>query len=215
MDIVSESAAVGLEGVCVLCDRLIINGRQKLCHCTYCIDIPSISGFNRENAVPSGVGMLTRGRNTVLEMPVCGRGHTDPNAECLQLDLGRFRLILLPYFGSTRSVRPWTPLKESAMKMIMNVSIPHEPFNTLVKNGQVGDILHRILDELKPESIYFTEQEGTRGAVAIIDVEDSSKIPFFAEPFFLNFNADVEFRIAMSPEDLGKSGLEELGRKWG
>ena len=62
---------------------------------------------------------------------------------------------------------------------------------------------------------YFTEQEGTRGAVAIIDVEDSSKIPFFAEPFFLNFNADVEFRIAMSPEDLGKSGLEELGKKWG
>ena len=97
----------------------------------------------------------------------------------------------------------------------MNVRIPHEPFNTLVKNGKVGEILHRILDELKPESIYFTEQEGTRGAVAIIDIEDSKRIPFFAEPFFLNFNADVEFRIAMSPEDLGKSGIEDLGRKWG
>lgn len=100
------------------------------------------------------------------------------------------------------------------MKMIMNVRIPHEPFNTLVKNGKVGDLLHRILDELKPESIYFTEQGGTRGAVAVIDVDNSSKIPFFAEPFFLNFNADVEFRIAMSPEDLGKSGLEDLGKKW-
>ena len=101
------------------------------------------------------------------------------------------------------------------MKMIMNIKIPHEPFNTLVKNGKAGEILHRVLGELKPESIYFTEQEGSRGAVAIIELEDSSKVPFFAEPFYLNFNADVEFRIAMSPEDLGKSGLEDLGKKWG
>jgi hypothetical protein len=103
---------------------------------------------------------------------------------------------------------------EFAMKMIMNVRIPNEPFNTMVKNGKAGEILRRIIDELKPESIYFTEQRGARGAVAIIDVKESSMIPFFAEPFYLNFNADVEFRVAMSPEDLGKSGLEDLGRKW-
>jgi hypothetical protein len=103
----------------------------------------------------------------------------------------------------------------SKMRMLMNVRFPHEPFNTLVKEGKVGEILRRILDDLKPESIYFTEQGGTRGAAAIIDVDDSSRIPFFAEPFFLNFNADCKFRIAMSPEDLGKAGLDELGKKWG
>jgi hypothetical protein len=43
---------------------------------------------------------------------------------------------------------------------------------------------------------------------------NSSRIPSFAEPFFLNFNADCEFRIAMSPEDLGSAGLDELGKKW-
>jgi len=100
------------------------------------------------------------------------------------------------------------------MKMLMNVRFPHEPFNTLVKEGTAGEIIRRILDDLKPESIHFTEQGGTRGAVAIIDVADSSRISSFAEPFFLNFNADCEFRIAMSPEDLGKAGLDELGKKW-
>jgi hypothetical protein len=100
------------------------------------------------------------------------------------------------------------------MKMLMNVRIPHEPFNTLVREGTVGEIIRRILDDLKPESIYFTEQDGTRGAVAIIDVDDSSRIPSFAEPFFLNFNANCEFRIAMSPEDLGNASLDELGKKW-
>lgn len=101
------------------------------------------------------------------------------------------------------------------MKMLMNVRFPHEPFNTLVKEGRVGEIIRRILDDLKPEFIYFTEQEGTRGAIAIIDVNQSSDIPSFAEPFFLNFNADCKFRIAMSTEDLAKAGLEKLGKKWG
>jgi hypothetical protein len=100
------------------------------------------------------------------------------------------------------------------MKMLMNVRIPHEPFNTLVREGTVGDIIRRILDDLKPESIYFTEQGGTRGAVAVIDVDDPSRIPSFAEPFFLSFNANCEFRVAMSPEDLGKASLDELGKKW-
>jgi hypothetical protein len=100
------------------------------------------------------------------------------------------------------------------MKMLMNVRIPHEPFNTLVREGKVAEILGRILDDLKPESIYFTENDGHRGAVAVIDVADSSRIPSFSEPFFLNFNADCEFRVAISPEDLGKAGLGELGKKW-
>jgi hypothetical protein len=68
---------------------------------------------------------------------------------------------------------------------------------------------------LKPESIYFTEKGGTRGAVAIINVDDPSRIPSFSEPFFLSFNADCEFRIAMSPEGLKNAGLDELGKKWG
>ena len=97
----------------------------------------------------------------------------------------------------------------------MTVKIPHEPFNTLVKDGKAGEIIGKILDNLKPESIYFTEQDGTRGAVAVINVDDSSQIPSFSEPFFLNFEADCEFRVAMSPGDLAKAGLEELGKKWG
>lgn len=100
------------------------------------------------------------------------------------------------------------------MRILMNVRFPHEPFNTLVREGKSGDIIKKILDELKPESIFFTEQSGTRGAVAIVDINDPSQIPSFSEPFYLNFNADCEFRIAMSPEDLGKAGLDELGKKW-
>ena len=100
------------------------------------------------------------------------------------------------------------------MRMLLNVEMPHEPFNTLVREGKAGAIIGRILEEIKPEAVYFTEQNGTRGAILIIDVRDPSRVPSFSEPFFLNFNADCRFRIAMSPEDLGRAGLEELGKKW-
>ena len=100
------------------------------------------------------------------------------------------------------------------MRILLNVRIPHEPFNTLVREGKAGEIIQNIITELKPESIYFTEQGGTRGAVAIVNIDDPSQIPSFSEPFFLNFNADCEFRVAMSPEDLGRAGLDELGKKW-
>ena len=56
---------------------------------------------------------------------------------------------------------------------------------------------------------------GKRGAILIVNMDDPSKIPSLAEPWFLKFNGDVEFHIVMSPEDLGKAGLEELGKKWG
>jgi len=100
------------------------------------------------------------------------------------------------------------------MRMLLTVTIPHEPFNTLVRQKKAGAILQRILGELKPEAAYFTEENGTRGAALVIDVAEPSRVPFFAEPFFLSFNADCRFRLVMSPEELGKAGLDKLGEKW-
>ena len=100
------------------------------------------------------------------------------------------------------------------MRMLLNVTIPHEPFNTLVREGKAGEVLGKILDEIKPEAIYFTEQGGTRGAVAIVDLADASGIPGLAEPWFLGLNADCEFKVAMSPDDLANAGLDEIGKKW-
>jgi len=40
-------------------------------------------------------------------------------------------------------------------------------------------------------------------------------VPFYSEPWFLQFDADVEFRVVMNPDELKRAGLEELGKKWG
>ena len=100
------------------------------------------------------------------------------------------------------------------MRILLNVKIPHQPFNAAMKDGTAGPMLTRILEAVKPEAVYFTEQNGQRGAVLIVDLPDPSKIPALAEPWFLTFQADVEFRVVMSPDDLKRAGLDELGKKW-
>ena len=100
------------------------------------------------------------------------------------------------------------------MRMLLKVKIPHEEFNQAVRDGTVGLKVRRILEDIKPEAVYFTEQNGQRGAILIVDLPDPSMVPAFAEPWFLSFNADVEFHIVMTPDDLRRAGLEELGKKW-
>ena len=99
------------------------------------------------------------------------------------------------------------------MQMLMEVELPNEPFNTLLKKGTVGQTLQGVLDEIKPVAAYFSEQEGQRGAFLVVDVPDAAHVPGLAEPFFVRFDATVKLRICMTPEDLAKSGLEEIGRK--
>ncbi len=101
------------------------------------------------------------------------------------------------------------------MRMLMHVTLPLEPFNTAVRDGSAGEKIRRILDATKPEAAYFTEQNGHRGGTFVVDLKDPSEVPALAEPWFLTFNAEIEFRIVMTPEDLGRAGLDGLGKKWG
>jgi hypothetical protein len=100
------------------------------------------------------------------------------------------------------------------MRMLLHARFPHEEFNDAVRDGSVGGKIKQILSEIKAEAVYFTNYDGQRGAIMIVNVNDPSEVPKFAEPWFLSFNADVDFHIVMTPEDLGRAGLEKLGKKW-
>jgi hypothetical protein len=101
------------------------------------------------------------------------------------------------------------------MKMLMMVECPNEPFNSLIKAGTAGQVIERILASIKAEAAYFTEQDGMRGGIFLVDVNEPSDIPALAEPFFLNFNASCKFRIMLSAQDLQKADLGRLGQTWG
>jgi hypothetical protein len=98
--------------------------------------------------------------------------------------------------------------------MLLKVKMPLEPFNAAVRDGSIGKKMKAVLEAMKPEAAYFTEVDGHRGAILVVNVENPSRVPVLAEPWFLTFNAQCEFRIVMTPEELAKAGLEEVGKKW-
>jgi hypothetical protein len=100
------------------------------------------------------------------------------------------------------------------MRMLIDFNLPLEPFNTLgeKRNCRAEDPANTRRNP--PEAVYFSERGAKRGGIMIVDVADPWKVPSIAEPLFLTFNASVEFHIAMGPQDLGRAGLDELGKKY-
>lgn len=100
------------------------------------------------------------------------------------------------------------------MRIMVKSSFPVEPFNDALRDGSAGAKLGRILEELKPEATYFTDDGGKRTAFMILDLADASRIPSIAEPLFLTFNATVDIHVVMTREDLARSGLDGMGKKY-
>lgn len=100
------------------------------------------------------------------------------------------------------------------MRMLMHVSMPLEPFSTAVRDGTVGQKIERILEAIQPEAVYFSEHNGCRAGFLVVEVAGPSDVPRLAEPWFLTFDASVEFRVAMTPADLAHAGLKSLGKQW-
>ena len=102
------------------------------------------------------------------------------------------------------------------MRCLLKVSIPVETGNATIGDGTLPKIIESILSELKPEAAYFAEENGKRTGFVVFDLKDTSQIPAVAEPWFLAFNAQVEFHPAMNLEDLKKAtpGIEKAVKNY-
>jgi hypothetical protein len=69
---------------------------------------------------------------------------------------------------------------------------------------------------LKPEAVYFTDDNGQRAAFIFLEMKDASQIPAIAEPWFLAFDASIEIHPVMVPEDLNRAGaaIENAVKKY-
>ena len=103
------------------------------------------------------------------------------------------------------------------MRFMLKVSIPVEAGNKAICDGSLGTKIQSILEDTKPEAVYFTSDGGTRGGFVVVNMDDASQLPALAEPWFLAFNAAVECIPVMTPEDLHKGGpgIENAVKKYG
>ena len=103
------------------------------------------------------------------------------------------------------------------MRFLLKVNIPVESGNAAAKAGKLGATIQAILADLKPEAVYFADNDGQRTAFIFLEMHDASQIPAIAEPWMLAFNAGIEIHPVMIPEDLAKAGsaIENAVKKYG
>ena len=102
------------------------------------------------------------------------------------------------------------------MRCLLKVSIPTAIGNERIVDGSLGKTIESILNDINPEAAYFCEEHGARTGIIVCNVKDESEIPAIAEPWFLAFDAQVEFHPAMTLADLKKAGpgLERAVKKY-
>src|SRR6266581_5620528 len=102
------------------------------------------------------------------------------------------------------------------MRFLLKVNIPVEAGNAAAKAGKLGATIQSILADLKPEAVYFTDNNGQRSGFIFLEMQDASEIPAIAEPWFLAFNASIEIHPVMVPDDLARAGgaIEKAVKKY-
>jgi len=102
------------------------------------------------------------------------------------------------------------------MRFLFKVSFPVEAGNAGAKKDGLKSV-GTIIEQQKPEAVYFLADGGKRTALLIIDMKDASQIPAIAEPWFLAFNASIECSPVMVPADLQAAGpaIEQAVKAWG
>ena len=97
------------------------------------------------------------------------------------------------------------------MRFMLIVRMSTERGNAAVREGRVGPVLQRALEELQPEAAYFGPLDGMRTGFLVINIDDPSRIPAISEPFFQELGARVDFVPVMNAEEVAK-GIAALGR---
>lgn len=96
------------------------------------------------------------------------------------------------------------------MRVMARIQFPVESGNKGIKNGTLPKLIEGFAERWKPEATYFTAFDGKRTAFLVFDLPDSSQIPPFAEPFFMELNAEIDIVPVMNGDDLQK-GLSGMG----
>jgi hypothetical protein len=96
------------------------------------------------------------------------------------------------------------------MRVMAKITMPTDTSNKAIQDGSIGNLMQETAGRWHPEAMYFTTFDGRRTAFMIFDMQDSSDMPPFAEPFFQGLGALVEMSPVMNGDDLQK-GLSQLG----
>jgi hypothetical protein len=91
------------------------------------------------------------------------------------------------------------------MRVLIRAMIPTTAGNKMVKDPNFLKTIEDYTKKFNCEAAYFTEVNGNRTMVFVLDLPSPDMIPNIAEPLFQAFDANVEIHPAMNLDDLKKA----------
>ena len=98
------------------------------------------------------------------------------------------------------------------MRCMVKFWIPGSEGNALVQTGKIGKVFKSLMDDYKPETVYFFPDEGVRSGFMILNVREQSEFIKIAESFWFGLRAEITVTPVMNGEDLekGLTGIDGL-----
>lgn len=91
------------------------------------------------------------------------------------------------------------------MRVLVRAIIPTTAGNKMVKDPNFLKAIEDYTKKFNCEAAYFTEVNGNRTMVFVLDLLSPEMIPAIAEPLFQGYEANVEIHPAMNLDDLKKA----------
>jgi len=66
--------------------------------------------------------------------------------------------------------------RRTPMRVTITFRFAVDPGNDLIKSGKIGQIFGNLIEDLKPEAAYFFPENGQRGGLMVINMDDSSQL---------------------------------------
>jgi hypothetical protein len=102
--------------------------------------------------------------------------------------------------------------QQDGIRMMLKVEIPPEGGNQAIKAGQQGAIFEALIKQIKPEAVYFTQENGLRTVYFVYTIHNTADFAAIHEPLIQGFGARVYDIPALTWDEL-KQAFEGMGEK--
>jgi len=88
------------------------------------------------------------------------------------------------------------------IRMMLKVQIPPEGGNQAIKAGKQGAIFEALINQIKPEAVYFTQEDGLRTVYFVYTIHKTTDFAAIHEPLIQGFGARVYDMPALTWDEL-------------
>ena len=95
------------------------------------------------------------------------------------------------------------------MRVLLRAIVPTTAGNQMVKDPNFLKNIENYIKKFNCEASYFTEIDGNRNLIFVLDLPSTDMIPAIVEPLFQGYEANVEIHPAMNLDDL-KNAISKM-----